>query len=225
MRRSSFILFLLTILLTTVSAQNVPEREPQKARQDSVQQADTIGKIVADELPNATNGTETVVEYQPETGYYLVRTKAGNLDITTPLLMSEEEYKDYAEKQFIHKYWQTKLSEVEHNNEKKFDITDMKFNIGPADKVFGPGGVQLKLQGNAELMFAFKHQFVDNPSLTKQSKNNNIFDFDEKLQVSVNGKVGERLNFNMSYNTEASFSFDQQNIKIAYKGQDDDIIQ
>ena len=225
MRRSSFILFLLTILLTTVSAQNVPEREPQKARQDSVQQADTIGKIVADELPNATNGTETVVEYQPETGYYLVRTKAGSLDITTPLLMSEEEYKDYAEKQFIHKYWQTKLSEVEHNNEKKFDITDMKFNIGPADKVFGPGGVQLKLQGNAELMFAFKHQFVDNPSLTKQSKNNNIFDFDEKLQVSVNGKVGERLNFNMSYNTEASFSFDQQNIKIAYKGQDDDIIQ
>jgi cell surface protein SprA len=41
----------------------------------------------------------------------------------------------------------------------------------------------------------------------------------------VNGKVGEKLNFNMSYNTEASFSFDQQNLKLNFKGQEDDIIQ
>lgn len=37
--------------------------------------------------------------------------------------------------------------------------------------------------------------------------------------------MGEKLNFNMNYNTEASFSFDQQNLKLAYKGQEDDIIQ
>ena len=101
----------------------------------------------------------------------------------------------------------------------------MKFNIGPADKIFGPGGVQVKLQGSAELMFGFKHQFIDNPALTQRSRNNNIFDFDEKIQLSVNGKVGEKLNFNMSYNTEASFSFDQQNLKFNFKGQEDDIIQ
>jgi putative salt-induced outer membrane protein YdiY len=103
---------------------------------------------------------------------------------------------------------------VEHDNEQKFDITDMKFNIGPADKVFGPGGVRLKMQGSAELMFGFKHQYVDNPALTERSRNNNIFDFDEKIQVNVNGKVGDKLNFNMGYNTEASFSFDQINLNI-----------
>ena len=101
----------------------------------------------------------------------------------------------------------------------------MKFNIGPADKIFGPGGVQLKLQGSAELLFGFKHQFINNPTLTRRSQNNNIFDFDEKIQVNVNGKVGDKLNFNMNYNTEASFNFDRQNIKLDYKGKEDDIIQ
>ncbi|MCQ2342887.1 MAG: cell surface protein SprA [Paludibacteraceae bacterium] len=176
-------------------------------------------------LPNMPDNTTSVVEYQPSTGYYVVHTRIGNLDVTTPCLMSPDEYKAYSEKQFIHRYWQQKISEVEHDNEKKFDITDMKFNIGPADKVFGPGGVQLKLQGSAELLFGFKHQYVDNPSLTLRSRNNNIFDFDEKIQLNVNGAVGTRLGLQMNYNTEASFAADQQNVKIAYKGEEDDIIQ
>ena len=167
----------------------------------------------------------TTVEYQPESGIYVIHTRIGETDITTPYMLTQDEYNRYAEQQIMHRYWQQKISEVEHNNERKFDITDMKFNIGPADKVFGPGGVQLKMQGSAELLFGFKHQYIANPSLTPRARNNNIFDFDEKIQASIQGKVGQKLNFNMSYNTEASFSFDQQNIKINYKGEEDDIIQ
>ena len=167
----------------------------------------------------------TTVEYDPLTGCYVLHTRIGDVDIATPYMMTMEEYQTYSEKQQMGQYWQQKISEVEHDNEKKFDITDMKFNIGPADKVFGPGGVQLKMQGSAELLFGFKHQYLDNPALTERARNNNIFDFDEKIQVNVNGKVGDKLNFNMGYNTEASFSFDQTNIKLNYKGQEDDIIQ
>ncbi|MEE0861038.1 MAG: cell surface protein SprA, partial [Paludibacteraceae bacterium] len=174
---------------------------------------------------NDPENIKTSVEYQPETGTYVIRTRMGETDITTPYLLTQEEYNQYAERQIMQRYWQQKISEVEHNNEKKFDITDMKFNIGAADKVFGPGGVQLKMQGSAELLFGFKHQYIANPSLTLRARNNNIFDFDEKIQVSVQGKVGQKLNFNLSYNTEASFSFDQQNLKLNYKGEEDDIIQ
>lgn len=176
------------------------------------------------DLQNPDNVT-TTVEYDPISGGYVVRTRLGEVEIATPYLMSAEEYQQYSQQQAIGQYWQTKISEVEHDNERKFDITDMKFNIGPADKVFGPGGVQLKMQGSAELLFGFKHQYVDNPALTERSRNNNIFDFDEKIQLTINGKVGDKLNMNMSYNTEASFDFDQQNLKLNFKGQEDDIIQ
>ncbi|MBQ2170548.1 MAG: cell surface protein SprA, partial [Paludibacteraceae bacterium] len=168
---------------------------------------------------------KTEVEYDLQTGMYVLRTKIGDTEIATPYMMTTDEYRAYTEKQLMHKYWQQKIGEVEHNNEKKFDITDMKFNIGPADKIFGPGGVQLKMQGSAELLFGFKHQYIANPSLTERARNNNIFNFDEKIQASVNGKVGEKINFNLNYNTEASFSFDQQNLKLNYKGNEDDIIQ
>jgi cell surface protein SprA len=168
---------------------------------------------------------KTEVEYNLQTGMYVLRTKIGDTEIATPYMMTADEYRAYTEKQLMHKYWQQKIGEVEHNNEKKFDITDMKFNIGPADKIFGPGGVQLKMQGSAELLFGFKHQYIANPSLTERARNNNIFNFDEKIQASVNGKVGEKINFNLNYNTEASFSFDQQNLKLNYKGNEDDIIQ
>ena len=176
------------------------------------------------DLENPENVT-TSVEYDPVMGYYVLRTRIGDVDIATPYMMTMEEYRAYSEREQMGQYWQTKISEVEHDNEKKFDITDMKFNIGPADKVFGPGGVRLKMQGSAELLFGFKHQYVDNPALTERSRNNNIFDFDEKIQVNINGKVGEKLDLNMGYNTEASFDFDQINLKLGYKGQEDDIIQ
>ena len=176
------------------------------------------------DLNNPSN-VNTTVEYDPATGGYVMHTRIGETDITTPYFMTADEYQAYSEQQLMQKYWQQKIGEVEHNNERKFDITDMKFDIGPADKVFGPGGVQLKMQGSAELLFGFKHQYIGNPALTQRARNNNIFDFDEKIQASVTGKVGDKLDFKLNYNTEASFSFDQQNLKLAYKGKEDDIIQ
>ncbi len=241
------VLLLLPIILLAQSRQPlIPSarndrrmaEERERARQDSIRAASNVVTTDGTELTAAQDSSimnplsadrigdvKTEVVYDPVTGGYIIHTKIGDTDIATPYLLNEQEYKDYSERELMHRYWQQKIGEVEHNNERKFDITDMKFNIGPADKVFGPGGVQLKLQGSAELLFGFKHQFVDNPSLTLKARNNNIFDFDEKIQVNVNGKVGTRLNFNLNYNTEASFSFDQQNLKMAYKGEEDDIIQ
>ena len=244
---------ILVLLLVSVvlSAQNrqplIPSarndrrvaEQRERARQDSIRAASgDVTTTNGDELTAAQDSAimnplsgdrlgdvKTEVIYDPVTGGYVIHTKIGDTDITTPYLLNEQEYNAYSERELMHRYWQQKIGEVEHNNERKFDITDMKFNIGPADKVFGPGGVQLKLQGSAELLFGFKHQYIDNPSLTVKARNNNIFDFDEKIQVNVNGKVGTRLNFNLNYNTEASFSFDQQNLKLSYKGEDDDIIQ
>ena len=62
------------------------------------------------------NNISTTVEYQPETGTYVIRTKMGDTDITTPYMLTQEEYNHFAERQIMHKYWQQKIGEVEHNN-------------------------------------------------------------------------------------------------------------
>ena len=82
------------------------------------------------DLKNPDNVT-TAVEYDAAQGCYVVHTRIGDVDIATPYMMTMDEYRAYSEREQMSKYWQTKIGEVEHDNERKFDITDMKFNIGP----------------------------------------------------------------------------------------------
>jgi len=176
------------------------------------------------DAPKPSN-VKSVVQYDVKTGNYVLRTFVGENEIATPFLMTEQEYKNFSAKKEMQSYWQEKSKKNQKNNEDKFSISDMKFNIGAADKVFGPGGVQIKTQGSAELIFGFKNNTIDNPSLTERMRTSNIFDFNEKIQMNVTGNVGDKVNFGLNYNTESSFDFDQKMVKLAYKGKEDDIIK
>jgi cell surface protein SprA len=183
-----------------------------------------LGKKYPMDAPTPNN-VKSVVEYDTKSGNYILRTFVGDNEIATPFLMSPQEYKNFSAKQEMQNYWQEKNKKNKTNNEDKFSITDMKFNIGPADKVFGPGGVQIKTQGSAELIFGFKSNSIDNPALTEQMRKSNVPDFKEKIQMNVTGTVGDKVNFGLNYNTESSFDFDQKMVKLAYKGKEDDIIK
>jgi len=176
------------------------------------------------DAPKPTN-IKSVVEYDAKSGNYVLRTFVGENEISTPFLMTEQEYRSFSAKKDMQSYWKEKNAKSEKNNEDKFSISDMKFNIGAADKVFGAGGVQIKTQGSAELVFGFKNNTIDNPALTERMRTSNIFDFDEKIQLNVTGQVGDKVNFGLNYNTESSFDFDQKMVKLAYKGKEDDIIK
>lgn len=171
------------------------------------------------------DNVKSTVEYDVNTGNYIMRTKVGDMEIATPFVFSSDEYKTYSLGQQMGQYWRTKNAETQSNFEDKFNITDMKFSLGPADKVFGPGGVQIKTQGSAEIIFGIKSNRIDNPTLTERLRRTTNFDFDTKIQLNVNGKVGDKINFTMNYNTEATFDFDQKLLKLSYEGKEDEIIR
>lgn len=168
---------------------------------------------------------KTEIEYDLSTGNYIVRTKIGDIEISTPFSLTEEEYKDYTLQQEMQQFWKAKNSAKLESYDSKFKLTDIKFDIGPADKIFGPGGVQLKTQGSAEITFGLLYNKIDNPALSEKLRKTTTFDFDEDIQLSVNGKVGEKINFNLNYNTESTFDFDKQMLKLAYSGKEDEIIK
>ena len=176
------------------------------------------------DLKDPENVTTQVV-YDIRTGNYVLHSKVGDIDVATPLSLTPEEYQRYTLREEMNDYWKSKNAEAQSNYEDKFNITDMKFSLGPAEKVFGPGGVRLKTQGSAELSFGIKHNNVQNYSLSERLRKTTTFDFDEQIQINVNGTVGDRLDFTMNYNTESTFDFDQQMLKLGYKGREDDILQ
>ena len=59
----------------------------------------------------------TTVEYQPESGLYIIRTRMGDMDISTPYMLTQEEYNKYAERQIMHQYWQQKMQVRHHRHE------------------------------------------------------------------------------------------------------------
>ena len=168
---------------------------------------------------------KSVVEYDAASGNYIFKTYAGNMEIATPYLMTGEEYRNYSAQKEIQNYWKEKNASATVDNEDKFSVSDMKFSLGPADKVFGPGGLQVKTQGSAELLFGAKHNKVDNPAYTEAMRSNTTPEFDMKIQMNVTASVGDKVSFGLNYNTESTFDFDQKMVKLAYKGKEDDIIK
>ena len=173
------------------------------------------------------DNVKTDVEYDPATGQYVLRTRVNDEDIEAPYVLNSEEYKEYSMQKSMQSYWQEKNSmQAQEGKDGGFSLTDMQFDIGKADEIFGPGGIQMKTTGSTELKFGLRKNKIDNPTLTERSRNPPpSFIFDEKIQLSVRGTVGDKISLEMNYNTEASFDFDQKMIKLAYQGKEDEILQ
>ena len=168
---------------------------------------------------------EKKVEYDALTNRYLIRTYIGGQEMEVPVIMTPAEYLDWSMKRSMQQYYRQRNDSVFSKGKEQFDFTNMKFNLGPAEKIFGPGGVQIKTQGSAELSFGGTYKNVQNPTLPESMRKTWGFDFDEKINVNVNGKVGDKVNLDMNYNTDATFDFDSKKLKLKYEGKEDEIIK
>ena len=166
------------------------------------------------------------VEYDDSLDRYFIGSRMGDGYLSTPIMMTPQEYRKWSEKREFDSFFRQKNDTlIKEGGKDKFSFADMHFDLGPAEKIFGPGGVRIKTQGTAELKFGATLKNIDNPSLPIRNRNTTTMDFDEKINLSVNGKVGDKVNMNLNYNTDATFDFDSQNLKLKYEGKEDEIIK
>ena len=185
---------------------------------------DDLDRGMAD-LSMPGNISQEVV-YNDTLNRYYIGSKMGEGYLSAPIAMTPEEYRAWSEKKEFDRFFRSKNDEiVKEQGKEKFSFTDMHFDLGPAEKIFGPGGVRIKTQGTAELKFGATLKNIDNPSLPIRNRKTTTMDFDEKINLSVNGKVGDKVNMNLNYNTDATFDFDSQNMKLKYEGKEDEIIK
>ncbi|MDR2917144.1 MAG: cell surface protein SprA [Tannerella sp.] len=174
---------------------------------------------------------QTEVEYDLNSGTYLIRSRVGDLDLGTPLRMTPEEYQNYSLKQSLNQYFQDRnrsaLDSVgaAGRGGNQFNLMDMQFDLGGADKLFGPGGVRLRSQGTIGLDMGLKTSKTKNPSLPEKSRSRTFFNFDTNVQMNMHASVGTKINFDLNYNTEAAFDFDATKLKLAYAGEEDEILK
>ena len=166
------------------------------------------------------------VVYNDTIDRYIIGNRMGSTWLSAPIMLTPKEYLAWTEQQQRNSYFRKQNDEIfKAKGKEKFDFSDMHFDLGPAEKIFGPGGIRVKTQGSAELKFGINKKNIDNPSLPIRNRKTTMMDFDEKINLNVNGKVGDKVNMNLNYNTDATFDFDAQNMKLKYDGKEDEIIK
>jgi len=165
------------------------------------------------------------LEYDFISKSYFLDYKIGNYSFAIPKSIRFNDYINSKFNQDNQDYWREKTStldsyiDLDINNPLGFNVESQAF-----DKIFGGNVVDVRPQGSSELIFSLKFNKLENPALPIEQQRNTTFDFEEKIQMSVIGNIGDKLRITTNYNTESTFDF-ENNIKLEYNGYDDDIIK
>ena len=246
-RRTLTLVLTLFVSITMLAQGSVRGDSIRQARRTARQQAREARDTIPARYPVAKTAPESMEDlkrqpmdlrnpenivsdtiYNENEGTYSIATRLGDRFVLgTPLLLDRNEYSLWYEKKQMQSYFRKKGNEEWENSQKKdkFDFTDMHFDLGPAEKIFGPGGVRITTKGNAEIKMGYSMQSIDNPSLPSRSRSTSSFDFDEKINLSMRGSVGDKMNMDFNYDTESTFRYDAKKINLKYEGKEDEIIK
>jgi len=173
-------------------------------------------------LKNPSN-IKSKVEYDPVSGEYNFTEKAGNLDYRLPKTMTKKEFQKYDFEQAIQNYWhsQTRIRSIEERGGfiPKLTVKSEAFN-----KIFGGNTIDIRPQGYVEVSFGYQVNETRNPSVSERLRKVPTFDFNQKIQMNVMGKIGDKMEMRVNYNTEATFDYENK-MNLAYTGDEDQIVK
>jgi len=151
---------------------------------------------------------EKEVNFDPETGTYIITEKIGDEYFRMPSYMTFEEYLEYKSKQEEQAYFDRlagvgkkggKLS----NREDPLSKIDVEESL--RDRLFGGTGVDIRPQGNIDLTFGVDFQRTENPAWTIRQQKTGGFDFDMDIEMSVEAAIGEKLKMSTYQRKSESF--------------------
>lgn len=175
----------------------------------------------------APSNIKTSVRYDYIYNRYIFENIVGSEIISTPFVMSLEEYKEYRKRENQIDYFKNRnsLSSQDLDYPQRFSLPNRNKKKESLESVFGPGGVVISTSGYIEVSAGIKRNVFNNPTLNQRARRRSIFHFDQDINMTMNAKVGNKINFDINYNSDDSFNFDAKQINLSYKGDEDDIVK
>ena len=164
-----------------------------------------------------------VIEYDPVSGDYLISEKIGTMNYRLPVSMRRSDFLKNDLRESIDNYWRNRISQNTLEQKSQL-IPQFRISSEAFSKVFGSNIVNIKPQGYVEMTLGVKSSRIENPSIPVRMQRYTTFDFSEKINVNLDGQIGERLKMRFNYNTDATFDFENK-IKLNFGGNEDDIVK
>ena len=105
-------------------------------------------------------------------------------------------------------------------------ITQIQIPIpaNPIFSIFGKPEIKLNISGAVDIKAGFRNTKSDQIQVSLLDQSRNEPDFNQEVQVNVNGTIGDKLNILADWNTQRTFEYENQ-LKIKYTGYEDEIVQ
>ncbi|MFT4698129.1 MAG: cell surface protein SprA [Flavobacteriaceae bacterium] len=193
--------------------------------QDSTSTGFSMGRL---DLPTPTS-IQDLYTYDPITERYIYTRMLGSFTISYPLILTPEEYQALILKEQMKAYFKEKIDAVDGRKEgaeelQKNLLPTFYINSNFFESIFGGNTIEVIPQGSVEMDLGVLFSKQDNPAFSPRNRKNLTFDFEQRISLSLLGKVGERLQITANYDTQSTFDFQNQ-IKLEYTPTEDDIIR
>ena len=182
----------------------------------SAQEDAVLGSI----SPPNSNNISSQYRYDSETDRYVFTEEIGGYPISIPLLLSVKEFEALVLREQMKIYFKEKVQALSGRGS---NLEDIQKNLLPElyvnnkffQSIFGSDAINISPQGSIGIDLGYRYQKNDNPNASPVNRKNNGFDFDQRISLSLLGKIGERLQITANYDTESTFDF-QNLIKIQF---------
>ncbi|MGA0373235.1 MAG: cell surface protein SprA [Flavobacteriaceae bacterium] len=167
-----------------------------------------------------SGGISSKYTYDSKTGMYLYTETIDGYPINTPMVLSPKEFQTMVLAEQMKGYFQGKIAALSGNAE---NLTETQKNLLPEvyvnskffQSIFGSNIIDIVPQGSVGIDLGVRYQKNDNPAASPRNRRSFGFDFDQRISLSLLGKIGDRLQITANYDTESTFDF-QNLVKIEF---------
>ncbi len=122
-------------------------------------------------------------------------------------------------------YWRSRARGMDGESAVEGRSLIPPLTISPTfDRIFGGNEINIVPTGYVNLDFGGIFRRIDNPTLPIRQQQNGGFNFQQQIQMAVNGSLGQKMKIAANFDSNNSFDFQNQ-LKVEYDGFDEDILQ
>lgn len=167
--------------------------------------------------------------------HVLISEKIGDMDVRDPVLLDFKTYTDLRYQQNINSNFRSLISrqgplkKVDAIEELLSKISNLEISVPGGGgnlfrTIFGPAKILISVKGSIDIKMGWQNQTNSLQTSLNGTGSQSDPVFDQQFQMSVKGKVGDKLDIDADWSTQRTFEY-ENNLRLTYTGYEDEIIQ